>query len=104
MYAVVKQGGKQYRVAEGDVLRIEKTEANPGDEIILEQVLLVQDQDQVRVGNPFLENVRVRAEVLAQKKAKKVIVFKFKRRKGYKKKQGHRQQYTGLRIKAIETT
>lgn len=103
MYAVVEQGGKQYRVAKGDVLRIERTDGNPGEEIVLEKVLLVQDQEQVRVGKPFLEDVRVRAEIMAQRKAKKIIVFKFKRRKGYKRKSGHRQLYTGIRIKAIET-
>jgi len=103
MYAVIEQGGKQYRVAEGDTLRIEKTTGNPGDEILLDRVLLVQDQEQVRVGKPFLEDVRIRAEILAQRRAKKIIVFKFKRRKNYRKKNGHRQYYTGIRIKAIES-
>lgn len=104
MYAVIKTGGKQYRVSEGDVLRIEKQAALPGQEIVLDQVLLLADGDAVEVGKPFLENVRVKAEVLAQKRSKKVLVFKFKRRKGYRKKQGHRQSYTGVRIKAIEKT
>jgi len=103
MYAVVEQGGKQYRVAEGDTIRIEKTEGSPGDEIILEKVLLVQDQEDVRVGKPFLDGVRIRAEILAQRRAKKVVIFKYKRRKGYRKKNGHRQYFTGIRIKAIET-
>ena len=79
MYAVVEQGGKQYRVAEGDTIRIEKAAGEPGEEIVLEKVLLVQDQDDVRVGKPFLEGVRVRAEILAQRRAKKIVVFKFKR-------------------------
>ena len=103
MYAVVQQGGKHYRVTEGDTIRVEKTEGAPGDEITLDKVLLLQDNDQLRVGKPFLEDVRVRAEILAQRRAKKIIVFKFKRRKGYRKKNGHRQYYTGIRIKAIET-
>jgi large subunit ribosomal protein L21 len=103
MYAVVEQGGKQYRVAEGDTLRIEKTAGTPGDEIVLDKVLLLQDQEQIRVGRPFLEDVRVRAEILGQQRAKKIIVFKFKRRKKYRKKNGHRQHYTGIRIKAIES-
>jgi large subunit ribosomal protein L21 len=103
MYAVVEKGGKQYRVAEGDTLRIEKTEGTPGDEILLDKVLLLNKEEQVRVGTPFLEDVRVRAEILAQRRAKKIIVFKFKRRKGHRKKNGHRQYYTGIRIKAIET-
>lgn len=103
MYAVVQQGGKQYRVTEGDTLRIEKTEGAPGDEIILDKVLLFQDSEQVRVGKPFLDDVRVRAEILAQRRAKKIIIFKFRRRKGYRKKNGHRQHYTGIRITAIES-
>ncbi len=103
MYAVVEQGGKQYRVAEGDTLRIEKTEGTPGDEIVLDKVLLLQDQEQIRVGKPFLEDIRVRAEILGQRRAKKIIIFKFKRRKKYRKKNGHRQYYSGIRIKAIES-
>ncbi|MEW6440430.1 MAG: 50S ribosomal protein L21 [bacterium] len=102
MYAVVKTGGKQYRVSEGDLLRIEKQDGLPGQEIVLDQVLLVQDAGEVRVGTPFLEDVRVKAEILAQKRAKKVLICKFKRKKGYRKKQGHRQSFTGIRIKTIE--
>ena len=103
MYAVIETGGKQYRVAEGDTLRVEKTAGNPGEEILLDKVLLLEKGEETLVGKPFLEDVRVRAEILAQRRAKKIVVFKFKRRKGYRRKQGHRQHYTGLRIKAIET-
>ena len=103
MYAVVEQGGKQYRVTEGDTIRVEKTEGTPGEEIILEKVLLVQDENTINVGKPYLDGVRVRGEVLAQRRAKKIVIFKLKRRKGYRKKAGHRQHYTGIRIKAIET-
>jgi large subunit ribosomal protein L21 len=103
MYAVIETGGKQYRVSEGDTLRVEKTEGNPGDEIVLDRVLLLGEGENLKVGNPFLEDVRVRAEVLAQRKAKKIVVFKFKRRKKYRRKKGHRQPFTGLRIKTIET-
>jgi large subunit ribosomal protein L21 len=103
MYAIVQAGGKQYRVSEGDVLRIERTDGEPGQEILLDKILLVgNDQEGVRVGTPFLEDVRVRAEILAQRRGRKIVVFKFKRRKNYRKKQGHRQDYTGIRIKAIE--
>lgn len=103
MYAIVQTGGKQYRVCEGDVLRIEKTDGEPGQEILLDKILLVgNEQEGVRVGTPFLEDVRVRAEILAQRRGRKVVVFKFKRRKDYRKKQGHRQDYTGIRIKTIE--
>ena len=102
MYAVMETGGKHYRVAEGDILRIEKMPGSPGEEIVFEKVLLVGGGDHIRVGSPALDDVRVRAEVLAQSRAKKITVFKFKRRKGYRRKQGHRQDYTGIRIKAIE--
>jgi large subunit ribosomal protein L21 len=103
MYAIVQAGGKQYRVREGDVVRIEKTDGEPGQEILLDKILLVgNDEEGVRVGTPFLEDVRVRAEILAQRRGRKVVVFKFKRRKNHRKKQGHRQAYTGIRIKAIE--
>ena len=104
MYAVIQTGGKQYRVAEGDLLRIEKTDGQPGEEVLLDKVLLLEKGDETLVGSPFLEDVRVRAEILTQRRAKKIVVFKFKRRKGYRRKQGHRQHYTGLRIKSIETT
>ena len=90
-------------IAASHITGIEKAEGAPGEEIVLDKVLLVQDQDDLRVGKPFLEGVRVRAEILAQRRAKKIVVFKFKRRKGYRKKAGHRQYYTGIRIKAIET-
>ncbi len=103
MYAVIETGGKQYRVSEGDVLRIEKTEGSPGNEILLDKVLLVEEENKIRVGDPYLGDVRVRAQVLAQRRAKKIVVFKFKRRKGHRRKNGHRQQYTGIRIKTIET-
>jgi large subunit ribosomal protein L21 len=103
MYAIVETGGKQYRVAEGDVVRIEKREGEPGEEILLDKILLVgSDEEGVRVGTPFLEDVRVRAEIMAQRRGRKVLVFKFKRRKDHRRKQGHRQSYTGIRIKAIE--
>jgi large subunit ribosomal protein L21 len=102
MYAIVETGGKQYRVREGDILRVEKMEGEPGQEILLDKILLVGEGDGVRVGTPFLEDVCVRGEILAQRRDRKVLVFKFKRRKDYRKKQGHRQDYTGIRIKAIE--
>ncbi len=103
MYAIIETGGKQYRIREGDVLRIEKVEGAPGQEVLLDRILLVGKGEGVRVGAPFLEDVRVRAEILAQRRGRKVVVFKFKRRKDHRKKQGHRQDYTGIRIKAIET-
>ena len=102
MYAIIETGGKQYRVREGDVLRIEKLEGEPGQELVFDKILLVGNGEGVRVGTPFLDDVRIRAEILAQRRGRKILVFKFKRRKDYRKKQGHRQDYTGIRIKAIE--
>ena len=103
MYAVVETGGKQYRVQEGDLLKIEKIEGMPGEEILLDKILLVGSGESIRAGSPFLDDTRIRAEITAQRRHRKVTVFKFKRRKNYRKKQGHRQSYTGIRIKAIET-
>ena len=103
MYAVIETGGKQYRVSEGDVVRIEKVQGQPGDEIFFDKVLLVEKGPTVEVGQPYVPATRVRAEILAQRRAKKVVVFKFKRRKNYRKKSGHRQAYTGVRVRAIES-
>jgi large subunit ribosomal protein L21 len=104
MYAVIKTGGKQYKVSPGEVLRVEKIQAAVGAEIELPDVLLVTNEDgQVQVGTPTLENATVRAQVLEHDRARKVIVFKKKRRKGYKVKRGHRQPYTTLEIKEIRT-
>ncbi len=103
MYAIVETGGKQYRVSEGDIVRIEKRGGEPGQEILLDKILLVgSGEEGLQVGTPYLEDVRVRAEILAQGRGRKIRVFKFKRRKDYRKAQGHRQDYTGIRIKAIE--
>ncbi len=102
MYAIIETGGKQYRVREGDTLRVERMEGNPGDEVYLDRILLVGEGESVRVGSPLVEGVRVKAEILAQRRHRKVRVFKFKRRKDYRKKAGHRQPYTGIRVKAIE--
>ena len=99
MYAVVKTGGKQYRVAEGDTLRVEKLNIE-GDEVTFDQVLLVGG-DQVKIGAPLVEGAKVSASILRQGRAKKIIVFKKKRRKGYHKKQGHRQSYTEVKITGI---
>jgi len=102
MYAVIKSGGKQYRVAEGDVLRIEKLNAETGATINFEDVLLVADGDKVQVGAPRLNGGSVSAEVLEQGRARKIEVVKFKRRKDYERHHGHRQQYTEVRITGIK--
>lgn len=101
MYAIVRTGGKQYQVACGDQLRVEKLDGNVGDTIHLEDVLMVVDGDQVRIGQPVLESVKVVAKIAEQGRAKKVLVFKKKRRKGFQVKKGHRQSFTGLKIEEI---
>ena len=101
MYAVVLTGGKQYRVQEGDVLFVEKLNAEVETTIELSEILAVGKEEGLVVGKPLVEGAKVVAKVLAQGKAKKIIVFKFKRKLDYRKKQGHRQPYTKLQIEKI---
>ena len=101
MYAVIQTGGKQYRVAPGDRLRVEKLPGDPGAAVKFDKVLLVAD-DAIRVGKPLVSGALVLGEVVSQDRAKKIIVFKFKRRKNYRRKAGHRQYYTEVRITGIE--
>lgn len=102
MYAIIQTGGKQYRVAPGDVLRVERLPGERGDAVQLDQVLLVtEDGGEVRVGTPLVENASVKGEIVRQGKAKKVLVFKKKRRKNYRRKQGHRQLFTAVQIQEI---
>ena len=101
MYAIVKTGGKQYKVAQGDVLFVEKLEANEGNVVTLDQVLAVAGENGLTVGAPVVEGATVTAKVVAQGKAKKVIVYKYKAKKDYRRKQGHRQPYTKLVIESI---
>jgi large subunit ribosomal protein L21 len=102
LFAIVQTGGKQYRVAPGDILRVERLPGERGDEVLLEQVLLVADGDAIQVGQPLVAGARVLSEIVRQGKGKKIIVFKKKRRKKYRRKQGHRQLYTALEIKDIQ--
>ena len=101
MYAVIMTGGKQYRVEEGDSLRVERLDAEEGAEIELDRVLLVADGEQVVVGTPFVEQGKVAATVKQHGRAKKIKVVKFKRRKNYLRQHGHRQSFTELRIESI---
>lgn len=102
MYAVVNTGGKQYKVQKGETLRIEKIPGEVGSQVTFDKVLMVADGENVRVGQPLLEKAAVMASIVEQDKAKKIIVFKYKRRKRYRRKQGHRQPYTAIRIDGIE--
>lgn len=101
MYAVIKTGGKQYKVSEGDVLNCEKIEGGKGDIVSFNEVLLVSGDGDVQVGTPFVSGAKVVGEIIAQIRDSKITVFKMKRRKGYKKKTGHRQDLTSLKIKEI---
>jgi large subunit ribosomal protein L21 len=101
MYAVLKTGGKQYKVSEGDVIFVEKLEADVDSTIELTEVLAVANDDGLKVGSPMVEGAKVVCKVLAQDKAKKIIVFKYKAKKDYRRKQGHRQPYTKLQIEQI---
>jgi large subunit ribosomal protein L21 len=102
MYAVVSTGGKQYKVQKGETLRIEKIPGEVGGKVTLDKVLLVADGENIRVGQPMIEKAAVQASIVEQDRAKKILVFKYKRRKRYRRKAGHRQPYTAIRIDGIE--
>ena len=101
MYAVIKTGGKQYKVAPGESVRVEQLVADVGAEVVLDQVLLVGEGDSIRVGQPIVAGATVKATVVAHGRGDKVTIFKMRRRKHYQKHQGHRQGYTELKIDAI---
>lgn len=102
MYAVVKSGGKQYKVSAGDVLRVEKLDAQVGDKITLDHVLLLSDGKNIQVEPADLAQAKVTARVTGHGRRRKIVVFKYKRRKRYRRKQGHRQWFTELAIENIE--
>ena len=97
MLAIIETGGKQYRVSEGEILNVEKLDATKGAEVVFDKVLMLDD----KVGAPYVEGAKVVAKVEKQGRAKKIIVFKFRNKKNYRKKQGHRQSYTKLTVEAI---
>ncbi|HAA58459.1 MAG TPA: 50S ribosomal protein L21 [Myxococcales bacterium] len=101
MYAVIETGGKQYRVKEGDVLYVEKLPGEKNSQIVIDRVLLINSEDGLQVGAPVLEKAVVACEVLEQFRGKKILVYKFKRRQKQRKRQGHRQHYTRLRVVEI---
>ena len=101
MYAIVEIGGKQYKVSEGDVIKVEKLDVNVGESYTFDQVLIVNDGE-MKIGNPTVEGAVVKASVVSEGRDKKVIVYRYKRKSGYHKKNGHRQSYTEVKIDKIE--
>ena len=102
MYAVIKTGGKQYKVSEGETLKIEKLEVEPGKKVTFNEVLMIADGENVQIGTPLVEKASVEAKVISQGKGKKVNILKFKRRKNSMKRQGHRQLFTEIQIGKIK--
>jgi large subunit ribosomal protein L21 len=102
MYAVIQTGGKQYRVSEGDVLNVEKLAVEVGDNVVFDKVLTVVNDGDVMIGKPVVEGAKVTAKVVEHGKAKKILVFKYKAKANYRKRQGHRQPYTQVEITSIE--
>lgn len=101
-YAILRQGGRQYRVQPGDKIQVDRLDVQPGDEIELQDVLALNDDSNLEIGEPRVLGAVVKAKVLRQDRGKKIVVFKFKRRKGYARKRGHRQQFTELHITGLQ--
>lgn len=102
MYAIIRTGGKQYQVEAGKRLRVEKLDGNIGDSIVIDDVLMVSDGENIKIGQPVVDGAQVNAKIVEQDRAKKVLVFKKKKRKGYQVQKGHRQSFTGLEIQDIK--
>jgi len=103
VYAIIQTGGKQYKVSEGIILKVEKLEAEAGDKLVLDQVLMLNDENgNTKIGSPLLDGARVTVEVVEQGRGKKVVVYKYKKRKNYRRKQGHRQPFTKIKVEKIE--
>ncbi len=103
MYAIIESCGKQYKVAEGDVVFFEKLDAEEGKKVTFDKVILVSEEGKVQVGAPYVKGVKVEGKVVSHGKGKKIIVFKMKAKKNYRRKQGHRQPYTKVEITTIKT-
>ena len=101
MYAIIKTGGKQRRVSQGDIIAVEKIEGNKGDALVFDEVLMVANEGDIKIGTPTLTGAKVVSEILEQAKGPKIVVFRMKRRKGYHKKTGHRQLLTRVKITDI---
>lgn len=102
MYAIIKTGGKQYKVSEGDVLSVEKLETAEGETVVFDQVLAASDDSAVKIGQPLLEGASVQAKVLEHGKGEKILVFKYKAKSNYRRRQGHRQPFTKIEIEKIQ--
>ncbi len=104
MYAIIESCGKQYKVTEGDVVFFEKLDTEVGKKVTFDKVVLVSEEGKVQVGEPYVKGIKVEGKVVSQGKAKKIIVYKMKPKKNYRRKQGHRQPYTKVEITAIKST
>jgi len=102
MYAIVETGGKQYRVEPGDIIMVERLPGSKDDEVLFDKVLFVSDKEKIELGHPFIKDAKVKGKILNQGRSKKIVVFKFRRRKRYHKKRGHRQYLTTVKIENIE--
>jgi large subunit ribosomal protein L21 len=102
MYAVIETGGKQYRVTQGQDLKVEKIRGQAGEEVVFDKVLVVSDGENMTVGKPYVDNAKVLGKLTRQAKDRKVPVFKYKRRKGYRRNKGHRQNFSLVKIEAIQ--
>jgi large subunit ribosomal protein L21 len=102
MYAIIETGGKQYRAEEGKVIRVEKLSSEKGDTVTFDRVLMLNQDNEVKIGNPYVEGCSVEGKVARNGRGRKIIVFKYKRKKNYRRKQGHRQPYTEVLISSIK--
>ena len=102
MYAIIKTGGKQYKVAEGDILNVEKLDAEKGAEVVFDEVLAIVNDGEITVGKPFINGAKVTATVEEQGKGEKILVFKYRAKVNYRKRMGHRQPYTAVKISGIK--
>ena len=103
MYAVIQTGGKQYRVAPGEIVKVERLSGNVGDSVAFDKVLMTSDGEDVNLGSPYLEDIKVHGRIARHGKDRKIPVFKYKRRKGYRKKIGHRQDFTLIKVEEIKS-